>query len=62
MAKVDFEYVTKYGKFADAISFPDDEPMTDEQIEAEKQRRLNNWIAIIEAPIVPEEPAPEIEA
>jgi hypothetical protein len=56
-----FEFTTKYGRFSDAIIFPDDEPMTDEQIEAEKQRRLNNWIAMIEAPIAPEEPAPEIE-
>lgn len=48
--KIDFEFTTKYGKFADAISFPDDEPMTDEQIAVEKQRRLDNWIALIEAP------------
>jgi hypothetical protein len=60
--KIDFEFTTKYGKYSDAISFPDDEPMTDEEIAAEKQRRLENWIALIEAPIEPEEPAPEPEA
>jgi len=54
MMKIDFEFTTKYGKFGDAISFPDDEPMTDEQIAAEKQRRLDNWLAIIEAPAEPE--------
>ena len=63
--KIDFEFTTKYGKFGDAISFPDDEPMTDEEIAAEKQRRLDNWIAIIEAPAEPvilEEPLPSQEA
>lgn len=54
MVKVDFFFDTKYGKFADTISFPDDEPMTDEQIAVEKQRRLDNWIAIIETPVEPE--------
>jgi hypothetical protein len=55
MAKVDFEFETKYGKFADAIWFPDDAPMSDADIEAEKQRRLTNWLAIIETP-APAEP------
>jgi hypothetical protein len=52
--KIDFEFTTKYGRFSDAIWFPDDAPMTDEEIEAEKKRRLSNWIAIIEAPAEPE--------
>ena len=54
MAKVDFSFETKYGKFADAIWFSDDAPMTDEEIEAEKQRRLDNWIAMIENPATEE--------
>lgn len=54
MAKVDFAFDTKYGRFADAIWFPDDAPMTDEEVEAEKQRRLDSWIAIIETPSEPE--------
>ena len=33
---------------------PDDEPMSDEAIEAEKQRRLTNWIAHIETPATEE--------
>lgn len=57
--KIDFAFETKYGKFADAISFPDDEPMTDEEVEAEKQRRLDNWIALIETPAVEEPTALE---
>lgn len=59
MAKIDFAFETKYGKFADAIWFPDDAPMTNEEVEAEKQRRVDNWIAIIEAP---QEPPIEPEA
>jgi hypothetical protein len=54
MAKVDFEYETKYGKFADAIWYPDDAPMTDDEIAVEKQRRLDSWIALIENPAEPE--------
>ena len=63
MLKVDFEFETKYGKFADAIWYPEDAPMSEEELEAEKQRRLTNWLAIIENPPVlnPEAPAPEPE-
>jgi hypothetical protein len=51
--KIEFEYTTKYGRFSDALWFPDDAPMTDEEIAAEKQRRLANWIAMIENPVEP---------
>jgi hypothetical protein len=54
MAKIDFQVETKYGVYGDAISFPDDAPMTDEEVEAEKQRRVANWIAYIETPAEPE--------
>jgi hypothetical protein len=54
MAKIDFQVQTQYGAVADAIWFPDDAPMTDEEIEAEKQRRVDEFIARIE-----NNPAPE---
>jgi len=54
MAKIDFQVETKYGVYGDAIFVPDDAPMTDEEIEAEKQRRVANWIAYIETPAEPE--------
>jgi len=54
MAKVDFSFETKYGKFADAIWYSDDAPMSDEEIEAEKQRRLTNWLNMIENPPAPD--------
>jgi len=50
MTKIDFQIETKYGVFGDAIWFPDDEPMTDADVEAEKQRRVANFIARIETP------------
>lgn len=50
MVSIDFEFETKYGKFADAISYDETETtMTDEEVEVEKQRRLNNWIALVTA-------------
>lgn len=63
MIKVDFEFETKYGKFADAIWYPEDAPMSEAELEAEKQRRLTNWLSIIENPPAPEPevPAPESE-
>lgn len=54
MIKIDFEFETKYGKFSDALWIPEGTTMTEEDIEAEKQRRLSNWIALIEAPVEPE--------
>jgi hypothetical protein len=67
MAKIDFQVETKYGVYGDAIFVPDDAPMSIDEIEAEKQRRVANWIAHIETPaveepVVPEEPLPEPEA
>jgi hypothetical protein len=47
-----FSFDTKYGTFRDALHLPDDHTFTDGEIEAMKQQRLDNWIALIEAPIV----------
>lgn len=53
--KIDFEFQTQYGKFADALHLADDHTLTDADIEAMKQQRLVNWIAVITAPAVAEE-------
>jgi hypothetical protein len=54
--KIDFSFATQYGTFADAIFFPDDQPTpSDAEIEAMKQQRLANWIAVVTAPPVDEE-------
>ena len=55
MINVDFSFATKYGEFSDAIWYDDEAPMSSEELEAEKQRRLDNWINLIENPT----PAPE---
>jgi len=54
--KIDFQFDTKYGRFCDALHLPDDHALTDDDIEAMKQQRLTNWLAVIEAPPVEETP------
>jgi len=51
--KIDFEFQTKYGKFCDALHFADDAVPDEAAIEAMKQERVDNWIAIITAPPTP---------
>lgn len=48
--KIDFEFQTEYGLFRDALHLPDDHGLTDEQIEAMKQERVSNWIAVVSTP------------
>lgn len=57
--KIDFQFDTQYGRFCDALHLPDDHTLTDEEIEAMKQQRLTNWIAVIEAPPAEEPPLEE---
>lgn len=52
MIKIDFQFETPYGKFADALHLPDDHGLSEEQIEAVKEYRRDNWIAIVSAPPV----------
>jgi hypothetical protein len=53
MIKIDFEFESKYGKFADALHLPDDHGLSNAQIEALKQERLDNWLAILNTPQEP---------
>lgn len=47
--KIDFEFYTKYGTFADALYFSDDEPLpADDVIAQMKEERLNAWVAFID--------------
>jgi hypothetical protein len=59
MVKIDFEFETPHGVFRDALHLPDDHGMTDEQIDAMKQQRVDNWIAIVTAPPAEETPPTE---
>jgi len=50
MIKIDFEFDSPYGKFADALHLPEDHGLSEAQIEALKQERLDNWLAILSMP------------
>lgn len=50
MIKIDFEFESQFGTYKDALYLPEDHTFTEEQIEAMKQERFDNWIAIVTAP------------
>jgi len=54
---------TQYGRFCDALYFTQDEYAKADQtaIDVEKQRRLDNWIAIVSVP-APEPTKEQLEA
>lgn len=54
--KIDFEFDTPYGKFRDALHLPDNHGLTQAQIDALQQERLNNWLDAVQNPPAP---APE---
>ena len=54
--KIDFEFTTQYGVFRDALYLDDNHQLTDAEINALKQERLDNWLFILENPPAP---APE---
>jgi len=60
MIKIDFEFDSPYGVFRDALHLPENHGMTNAEIQAMKQRRFDNWIAIVNPP--PVELPPEQEA
>lgn len=50
MIQIIFEFTTQYGVFRDALYLPQDHTYTDAEIDAMKQQRLDNWIAIVSTP------------
>lgn len=58
--KIDFEFDTEYGVYRDALHLPDDNTFTNDEIEAMKQERVNNWIVIVSAPPVEELPVEDV--
>ena len=50
--KIDFEYNTPHGVFRDALHLPDNHGFSDSEIEAMKEQRRDNWIAVVTAPPV----------
>jgi hypothetical protein len=55
MIKIDFEFDSPYGKYADAIVLLDGQTMSDAEIEAMKQDRYEKWLANITSPPVTDE-------
>jgi hypothetical protein len=55
LIKIDFEVETQHGVFRDALHLPNDHGFTDDEIEAMKQERVNNWIAFVTASILSSE-------
>jgi len=53
MIKIDFEFDSPYGVFRDALHLPDDHGLSEAQIDALKQERLDNWLAILSMPQEP---------
>ncbi len=52
MVKIDFDFDTPHGVFRDALHLPDDHTFTEAEIEAMKEQRRDNWIAVVTAPPV----------
>lgn len=50
MIKIDFEFDTEHGVFRDALHLPEDHTFSEDEIQAMKQQRVDNWIAVITAP------------
>lgn len=61
MTKIDFEFTTQHGVFRDALYLEDDHALTNDQINALKQERLDNWLYSVENPPVPEPETVEID-
>jgi hypothetical protein len=61
MIKIDFEFQTKHGKYADALHLPDNHTFTEAEIQAMKEQRRDSWINIVENPPPAPEPEPQTE-
>ena len=49
-----FEFTTKYGVFRDALYLDDGHTLSEDEIGALKQERLNNWLDAVANPPAPE--------
>jgi hypothetical protein len=53
---IEFEFDTPHGLFRDALHLPDDHGMSDAEIDAMKQQRVDNWVAFVTSPPIEEPP------
>ena len=56
LTKIKFSFETEFGPFTDCISYSANKPWTDEQIEAEKQQRLDAWLKMANPVVEPSAP------
>lgn len=49
MPVIDFKADTEFGVFSDALVLPDEGVYTDDEIEAMKKQRVDNWVAYVKA-------------
>ena len=61
MISIVFEFTTKHGVFRDALHLPEDHTFTEDEINAMKQQRLDNWLNIVENPPPPPPSTVEID-
>jgi hypothetical protein len=59
MITIVFSFDTEYGNFCDALHLEDNHAFSDQEIEAMKQERLANWIAVLTSPSPTEDPPTE---
>jgi hypothetical protein len=52
--KIDFEFETKYGVYRDALYLEDNHNFTEQEVDAMKQQRVDNWLDAVENPPEPE--------
>ena len=50
MIKIDFSFETQHGVYSDALYLDDNHTFTEQEIEAMKQERVDNWIAVVTSP------------
>lgn len=59
--KIDFEFTTAHGVFRDALYLDDDHTLSEAEITALKQERLDGWLHVIENPPQPQPKTTEID-
>tara|TARA_R110000868_G_scaffold285593_4_gene546065 strand:+ start:487 stop:714 length:228 start_codon:yes stop_codon:yes gene_type:complete len=45
--QIKFTFETEFGPFSDALYFDEDHAFTEAEVEAMKQERLTNWLAVV---------------
>lgn len=44
---IDFEFLSKYGVFRDALILSDDHGLSEDELTAMKQARFDNWVVAV---------------